>query len=117
MKELTSKYQIIRHGGKPLFVLVPYDEFLNLVKEQKRKEPTIPHEVVGMVVKNGWSLLKAWRKYLGLTQKELAEKVGISQSALSQLERKQNHRNKTLEKIAEAMGLEVELLIDKDDLF
>ena len=112
MRELIGKYQVIKHEGKPLFVLVPYDEFLRLVGQDE--EPTIPHEVVGMVVKNGWPLLKAWRKYLGLTQKELAERAGVTQAAISQMERSQNPRTETLEKLARAMGLKVEQLIDED---
>ena len=71
MSEIINKYQVIKYEGKPLFVLVPYDEFLRLVK--KEKEPTIPHEVVGFVVKKGWNLLKAWRKYLGLLKKSWQE--------------------------------------------
>jgi len=102
MSEIINKCQVIKYEGKPLFVLVPYDEFLRLVK--KEKEPTIPHEVVGFVVKKGWNLLKAWRKYLGLTQKELARRVGITQSALSQLEKRKNHRTETLEKLARGHG-------------
>ncbi len=112
MKGLTAKYQVIKHEGKPLFVLVPYDEFLKLMGQEE--EPTIPHEVVGLVVKHGWNLLKAWRKYLGLTQKELAERAGVTQSAISQLERSRNHHTETLEKLARAMGLRVEQLVDED---
>lgn len=35
-------------------------------------EPAIPHEVVGLVVKSGYSLLRAWREYLGKSQEEVA---------------------------------------------
>jgi len=117
MKGHIEEYQIIKYRGKPAFVLVPYDEFLEkFKKEETQEEVTIPHEVVGMVIKNNWNLLRAWRKYKGLTQKELAEKVGISQSALSQLERKENlRRTKTLEKIAKVLGLNVEQLLDIED--
>jgi hypothetical protein len=41
-----------------------YDEFLKLIRDE---ETTIPHEVVGMVVKKGMNLVKAWRTYLGMT--------------------------------------------------
>ncbi|WP_456370094.1 helix-turn-helix domain-containing protein [Thermodesulfatator atlanticus] len=111
MNERIDKYQIIKYRGKPLYVLVPYDEFLRLIEKE---EATIPHEVVGLAIKNGWNLLKAWRKYLGLTQKELAKRAGVTQAAISQLERSENHRTETLEKIAKAMGLKVEQLIDED---
>ena len=48
-----------------------YDEFLKLIRDEER---TIPHEVVGLVVKKGMNLVKAWRTYLGMTQAEVAKK-------------------------------------------
>ena len=105
--------QIIRKDGIPLFVVIPYDEYLRLIGETDiDSEPTIPHEVVGLVIKNNWNLLKAWRKHLGLTQAEVAKRAGMSQSALSQLERSDNLRSETLEKLARALGLTVEQLSD-----
>jgi predicted transcriptional regulator len=41
----------------------------------------IPHEVVGLTVKKGYTLVRAWREYLRLTQAEVAERMGISQAA------------------------------------
>jgi len=72
----------------------------------------IPHAVVELAVKKNWNLLKAWRKHLGLNQKELAEKADISQPALSQMENSNNHQDATVEKLAVAMGLKPEKLVD-----
>jgi predicted transcriptional regulator len=47
---------------------------------------TIPHAVVGLVVRQGCSLPRAWRDHFGLTQTEVAGRMGITQAALSQLE-------------------------------
>ena len=59
------------------------------------------------------NLVKAWRTYLGLTQKNVAKMANISQSALSQMEKNNNElRSATLEKLAIAMGLSVEQLQD-----
>jgi len=59
------------------------------------------------------NLVKAWRKYLGLTQAAVARRAGISQAALSQMERADNNlRNATLEKLARAMQLSVDQLTD-----
>ena len=59
------------------------------------------------------NLLKAWRTHLKMSQKEVAQKAGISQSALSQMERIENiHRTATLEKIAKAIGVSVDQLKD-----
>ncbi len=111
MRELTGRYQVIKHQGKPIFVLVPYDEFVRLVGGD---DAVIPHEVVGLAVENDWPLLKAWRKYLGLTQKELAERAGVSLSVVSRMERSFNRRSETLKKLADAMGLSVEQLVDEE---
>lgn len=46
----------------------------------------VPHEVVGLHVKEGMTCLRAWREYLGLTRAEPAEKAGIIQAALSRME-------------------------------
>lgn len=57
------------------------------------------------------SAIRAWREYLGLTQKEVADKMGVSQAALSQMESGEKKlRKATLEKLAKAMGLSVEQL-------
>lgn len=59
------------------------------------------------------NLVKAWRLYLGFTQKEIAAKAGISQAVLSQMEKADNNlRNGTLNKLAKAMGLTVDQLTD-----
>jgi transcriptional regulator with XRE-family HTH domain len=80
------------------------------------KEPTIPHAVVGLVIKNDWPLVKAWRKHLKMSQKSLAEKAGISQPALRQMENSDNLRTSTLDKLAQAMGIAPEQLVDLSPL-
>ena len=109
MSALTN-VQFIEQNGKPAFAVIPYDEYLKFLLVE---DVTIPHEVVGRVVKKGMNLVKAWRAHLGMTQAEVAEKVSISQAALSQMEKSENKlRTATLEKPAVAMGLSVEQLRD-----
>ena len=104
MNALTD-HQIIEKNGEPLFVLVPYDEYLNLIQE-KAAEPTIPHDVVERQILEEKSLVRAWREYKGLSQREVAERMGISQSAYSQMEKPDaNLRPTTLENIAAAMDI------------
>jgi len=110
MSTLTD-VQIIKKDGKPAFAVIPYEEYLKLLPSGE--DSTIPHEVVGLVIKKGMNLVKAWRTHLGLTQKEVAKRAGISQAALSQMEKSNNElRNATLEKLATAMGLSAEQLQD-----
>jgi DNA-binding XRE family transcriptional regulator len=109
MKTPTN-IQYIEQNGKPVFAVIPYDEYIKLLPSEK---VTIPHEVVGLVIKKGMNLVKAWRTYLGITQSEIAKKAGITQAALSQMENTENTlRTATLEKLAKAMGLSVDQLKD-----
>lgn len=105
--------QVIRRNGKPEYAVVPYIEYLRLLDKVEDNTALIPHEVVEQVIEKEFNLLKAWRKYLGLTQKEVAGKAGITQSALSQMERVEiNHRTATLEKLAKAMEITASQLVD-----
>ncbi len=109
MKTPTN-IQYIEQNGKPVFAVIPYDEYLKLLPPE---DVTIPHEVVGLVIKKGMNLVKAWRTHLGLTQSEIAKKAGITQAALSQMENNENTlRTATLEKLAKAMNLTVDQLKD-----
>ena len=74
---------------------------------------TVLHEVVGLVIRKGMNLVKAWRTHLGFTQREIAKRAWISQAALSQMEKSVNElRTATLEKLSRAMDISVEQLRD-----
>ena len=65
----------------------------------------------GLYAVQGKSLVHAWRKNKGLSQKELAHKLNISQSAFSQMEKPEAAlRRSTLEKIAAVLDISVEQL-------
>jgi transcriptional regulator with XRE-family HTH domain len=50
----------------------------------------------------------SWREFLGLTQKEVAKRMGITQAALSQMESAENNlRKETLKKLATALKLDI----------
>jgi len=77
------------------------------------EDVVIPHEVVGLHVVQGLSLIRAWREHLGLTQEEVARRMGISRPALAQMERSDaKPRFSTLKKIAAALGIDAEQLRD-----
>ena len=101
-------YQTIMDHGKPAFVVVPYHDFMQLIGPTAS---TIPHEVVGMVVKNGYSLLRAWREHLGVTQEEMARRLKVKQASISQQEAPgKKPRRASLEKWAAALGINLEQL-------
>ena len=103
-------YQIIEQDGHPAFAVVPYKEFMSLLKP-KKEHTYFPDEVVRLNVVEGLSLLRAWREYKGFTQKEIAGNAGISQPALAQMEQPDaNMRKGTLRKLARALDLDLEQL-------
>ncbi len=62
-------------------------------------------------------LIKKARKKSRLTQKELASKLNCSFALVSQYERgDRNPKIETLQKIADALGVSVALLIDTDEI-
>ncbi|MBM9538876.1 helix-turn-helix domain-containing protein [Desulfobulbus alkaliphilus] len=107
--------QIIIQNGKPAFAVIPWAEYQELIHNQiegKEADAWFPNEVVKANVR-GESLVKAWREYFKLTQKDLAEKAGMKQSALARLERGNTKpRKSTLKKIADTLEIEVEQLIE-----
>ena len=64
----------------------------------------IPHNVISRTV-DGATPARAWREHLGLTQAEVAKRLGVSQSAYAQQENSERLRKASIEKIAEAMNI------------
>ena len=103
---------ILETNGQPAFVVLPYAEYLELTRKRRPRNPripadgTIPHEVVQMTFKNGWSLIRAWREYLGVTQNEMAAHLGIRQPSYSAMEAPEGRPKKaTKQRIADALGI------------
>lgn len=92
--------------GAPAFVVIPYADYV----ATHPREDLVPNEVVGYMVKEGLTAVGAWRKHLGLSQTEVAERIGISQAAYAQQEQAQKPRKPTREKIAAAFGISADLL-------
>lgn len=92
--------------GAPAFVVIPYAEYV----ASHPQDDLVPNEVVGYMVKEGMTPIGAWRKHLGLTQMQMAERLGISQPAYAQQEAAAKPRKATREKIAAALGIAPDLL-------
>jgi len=54
--------------------------------------------------------LRALREAAGLTQEELAQRVAITQSQLSKLEHREDHRISTVRRYVAALGGELEIV-------
>ena len=109
------KPQIIISEGKPAFAVIPWEKYQSLLEktaEADNSDILFPNEVVKANAR-GDCLIKAWREYLGFTQKELAEKTGMKQSAIARIESSDKlPRKSTLKKFARVMDIDVEQLIE-----
>ena len=107
MSELTD-FPTLKLEGRT-YVLVPLEEFAEMTEgEQSRTEgDAVPWSIVRRHIEEEVSMTRAWREHLGLTQAEVAERIGISQPALSQIEKQRRPRKVTLQKVAKALGISV----------
>lgn len=107
---------IVEADGKPAFVVLPYAEYVELTRTYVAPtrpdtripaDGTIPHEVVLLMTENDWSLIRAWREYLGVTQMEMATRLDIRQPSYAAMEANDARpRKATRERIAAALGLQ-----------
>jgi len=103
------KYQTLKHAGKPTHVIVDHAQFMELLEQAKISE-TVPHEVVSAMV-DGISPVKAWREHKKLTQKEVADAMGITQPSYRAMEQSDAKLRKgSIEKLAAALGTTFEQL-------
>lgn len=110
MSALTENVQTIMENGKPAFAVIPYDQYKLICKKIdsfELQEDEVPHELVGLILEKSYNPVKAWRVYLRMSQSEAAKKIGISQAALSQIEKTEHNQKATLQKIAKAYGIHV----------
>jgi len=120
--------QVIEKDGKPEWAVIQYADYQRLVEaaemlqdvqdydEAKKAiesgEELVPSEVVYAIL-DGENPIKVWREYRGLTQRQLAEAVGISTPYLSQLETgKRKGATEVLSATAEALGLSLDDIVE-----
>lgn len=110
--EPVGNAQIIRDAsGNPLYAVVPFDEYQALLDADNRV--TIPHDVVALTIEKDISLMAGWRKYRGLSQVQIAEKLGVTQGAVAQAEKRGNKPHiETLRAWAKVLDCEVAQLTD-----
>jgi DNA-binding XRE family transcriptional regulator len=108
------RHQIIENDGQPLFVLVPYAEYVTSFRAEP-VEAVIPLAVSKAANMENKSLVRAWREYKGLSQADMAERMGISRPAYAQLEaRDANLRATTLHRLAAALDVQWEQLCEDE---
>lgn len=117
--------QILEKDGQPEFAVLAFDDYqallnaqeeLNDIKESSQikaditsgQEETIPAEIVNRLL-NDENPIKVWREYRNIDQVEMANKLGITPSFLSQIETgKKTGSIKTRRKIADFLNLDLD---------
>lgn len=74
----------------------------------------IPHEVIEGAVHNHWSLTRAWREYLGITQLTMAQRLGVSVNSYEIMEFEFARLSQSsLERLAAGLGIGLEQLVTR----
>ncbi len=119
--------QIVR-GNRVTHVIVPVEEYerfvmagmeLELIAERERTgvdpfdDPNVEWiDIEDFAAQLAADRLVKARKAKGLTQKKLAEKLGVPQSQISRIERNPDRTTiRTLKRIAKALGVDVSALV------
>jgi DNA-binding XRE family transcriptional regulator len=120
--------QIIKQGDKPEWAVLPYDAYIQLVEKAEMaqdvqdydsakatlehgEDELIPSEVIYAIL-DGANPIKTWREYRGMSQQEMAKKVGISVPYLSQLEtNKRKGSLDVLSAISKALNVSLDHLV------
>jgi len=94
-------------------------EDIAAVDDYRRKlaageEEAIPEEFASRLI-DGENPIRVYRELRGLSARELADRTGISAAFLSEIEnRKKEGGVSTLKKIAQALGVTIDDLVDAD---
>jgi DNA-binding XRE family transcriptional regulator len=116
--------QFIKNNGVKQYAIIPADTYALLLEKAEMlddvraydeamasDDESIPSEIVDRLL-SGESKLKVWREYRNLSQAELAEKCGVAQASISQIESGDRVGSITLlKKIASMLKLDVDDLI------
>ncbi|WP_024298289.1 helix-turn-helix domain-containing protein [Methylomicrobium lacus] len=116
--------QFIEHNGQKQFAVIPialYDELLEkaeMLDDIKTYDQAmtsegelVPANVVYRIA-DGENKIKVWREYRGFTQTELAERCGLKQATVAQMEGgKRTGSVAALKAIAEALAVELDDLV------
>lgn len=108
MNKLTDVQIIHGPDGKPAYAVIPYAQYQ--LQLRRKADDLTPQAIVKKIFIEHMSPARAWREHLGLTQSDVAERLGISQPAYAQQESSDKLRKSTRIKIAAALGIAAELL-------
>lgn len=112
--------QFIESNGQRQYAVVPIDIYNDLLEKaelledvaayerSKLDDELVPSEVAYLLI-DGENKIKVWREYRQMTQAELAERCGMAQATIAQMEGgKRIGSAAALKKIAMALGLDLD---------
>lgn len=103
------KYDLLHIQGKP-YVLIPLHDYRVMTKELP--ESDLPDSVLDELSARQDSPLKIIRKYRGLTQKQLADKSGISRPYLTEIETgKKDGSIRAMKTLSDVLKVDIGLLV------
>ncbi|HYE34205.1 helix-turn-helix transcriptional regulator [Methylocaldum sp.] len=119
--------QIIEKEDHTKWAMIPYDDYVSLVELAELAtdmasgidvephiapgEEQLPEDLMARLL-GGENAIRIWREFRGLTQQDLAERAGITESFIGLLERgRPTCRIDKLTRIAEVLGVHLEQII------
>lgn len=79
---MSAKPQIIYEHDKPAFVVIPYDDYLELTNQDKEEDEFIPFKLDDYIQ----NPIRVARIQANLSQQELAERLKVTQGYISRIE-------------------------------
>ena len=125
---MNAQVQFIERDGKREYAVVPIEIYRDLLEKaemledirdfdeamrelERGEDELIPGEMVARLL-DGEPPVKVWREHRGLTQAQLAERAGVTQGAVAQIESgKRRGSVDLLRKLAAALEVDVDDLI------
>ncbi len=126
--------QFIENNGRREYAILPIDEYERLVaaaemaddvltydhmksKIRDGDHETIPSQVVNRLL-DGENPIRVWREFRGLTQKQLAERIDITESELNKFESSiQEIRVQTMSRIASELNVIIDDMTSWQSLY
>ncbi len=119
-----SKVQVIEKNGERLFAVIPWEDYERLRDAAEmdedvrlydealaRDEERFPLEMVDRLLADE-NPIRVFREYRDMTQRELAQKVGVNPAYLSQIETgRRGGSSKVLRAIANALGVDLDDIV------
>ncbi|MGX5054325.1 helix-turn-helix domain-containing protein [Enterobacter asburiae] len=89
------------------------DELYDIVQNEEGASDNVryPNEVITILSDKNCTMQAAWRIYRGMTQKQVAEALGITQATVSEFEKSERPRKDNLNRLAKLYNCSPEQLV------